>query len=48
MLTRVDRDTIAAILGPDWERFEAPPPKPPEPGEKSERNIDTPEPKPEQ
>lgn len=48
MLTRVDRETIAAILGPDWERFEAPAPPPPPPDEKTGRNIDTSEGKPKQ
>jgi hypothetical protein len=47
MLRRVDRDTIAKILGPDWELPEAPEESGME-AEKTERNVDTPERKPEQ
>jgi hypothetical protein len=48
MLTPVDRETIAAVLGADWEQFAPDPAGNTEADEKSERNIDTPEGKPEQ
>jgi hypothetical protein len=48
MLKRVDRDTIAAILGPDWDQPQTPEPSTAQDDEKTERNIDTPSAKPEQ
>lgn len=48
MLTRIDRETIAAILGPDWESVASTSDAVPNADEKSERNVDTPERKPEQ
>lgn len=48
MLSRVDRDTIAAILGPDWEKFALAPEPRPAARENPERKIDTSEQKPKQ